>query len=154
MKKLLSLILLCITLSQVDAQLFTFQASDAGDQYLLYYRNDTVILEPMFLGAGATVSISCNPAIYGICYLLADTEQECIDYIVDNSLKMSEHSTAQAEGVWHDMGGGVRIINLASTTITVTFKDAPVSSISILPGDAMSAAYNNLTTPYDAEITM
>lgn len=107
------LTILTIMYLGANAQLYTFKAT-AEDKYLLYYRNDTVLVEPILIGAGAQVSINCDPALLGVSYLIADTEQDCYDFIQSHDLTGSDSSLVDVG----DSGGNFRVIrNLSASAI-------------------------------------
>lgn len=79
--------------SQGQLQTLVSFRTTVEPKWVLHHRSDTVILEPVYINVGVEVSMNCDTTgKTGLCFRVFDTEQQCIDYIEDNSLVSSKHS--------------------------------------------------------------
>lgn len=149
MKKIIIISILLISAFNLKAQdLYTWSPT-VETKWILHHRNDTVLLEPVGVGPNVEVAINCEPGVGGFCFVVMDTEQQCIDYIQDENLKMSENSLANAGS--YILPKGVTIINKSDTDVLLSFSEG--SSVVLQSRQAMAKAYDLSKTQLNAIIT-
>ena len=124
MKKLFIILGLLISIFAYNQvyESYTWKTTIEG-KWILMARNDTVIVEPVFIGVGVNVTMNVNPIKSGWQFVIHDTEQGLIDYIENNNLKGSEYSLAQAKTNYNIYyRKGVVITNETNGHIDIFFK--------------------------------
>jgi hypothetical protein len=116
MKKLIIIISLVVVSISINAQ-SAFKAT-TDTLYFFFYKNDTVLIEPMSIPPHAEVV--SNFAALGISYVLSDKMQDLIDYIQNNGLKMSQYTVYESTRT-NFLENGIIVINKTDVNIYTAF---------------------------------